>query len=45
MKQFTTNWALYNPLKPKKKKTNFIETEYMSEEIEQKIKLINKAFQ
>lgn len=44
MKQFTTNWALYDPLKTKKKKTDFIETEYVSEEIQYKIKLINKAF-
>jgi hypothetical protein len=42
--------TIYNKLgslwsiKIKKKKTNFIETEYITEEIQHKIKLINKAF-
>jgi len=44
MKQFTTNWAYFDPVKQKKKKTNFIETECLSEEIQHKIKLIEKAF-
>ena len=51
MTKFTTNWAFYepykpnDPFKPKKKKTNFIpETDKLSEEIQHKIKLINKAF-
>ncbi|MGD9130482.1 MAG: hypothetical protein PVH73_02785 [Candidatus Bathyarchaeota archaeon] len=44
MKQFTTNWALYDPLTPKKKEIVIVDTEYQSEEIRHKIKLIKKAF-
>jgi len=44
MKNFTTNWALYDPLNPKKKPTDCIESEVLSKEIQDKIKLIKKAF-
>ena len=44
MKNFTTNWALYDPLTPKKKQTENIESEVLSNEIEEKIKLIKRAF-
>ncbi len=44
MKNFTTNWLLYDPLKSKKKKAEVTESEVLSKEIQKKIKLINKAF-
>jgi hypothetical protein len=44
MKNFTTNWALYDALKSPKKKNNLIESEEVSDEIKNKIKLIKKAF-
>lgn len=44
MKYYTTNWALNDPLKTKKKKVNTIETEDLSKEIRYKLKLIEKAF-
>jgi len=44
MKNFTTNWLLYDPLKSKKKQAEVTESEVLSKEIQKKIKLINKAF-
>jgi hypothetical protein len=44
MKQITTNWLLYDPLKPKKKQAEHSEPEILSKEIQNKIKLIKKAF-
>ena len=44
MQQFTTNWALYDPLTPKKKHSQNIESEVLSNEIQEKIKMIKKAF-
>ena len=45
MQTFTTNWALYDPLTPKKKNKNFdTDSVFLSEEMQRKIKLITKAF-
>lgn len=45
MSKFSTNWALYDPLTPRKnKKINMMEMQIISDEIKKKIKLIEKAF-
>ena len=44
MKDFTTNWALYDPLTSKKKSEENIESKVLSNEIQEKIKLIKRAF-
>jgi len=44
LERFTTNWALYDPLTPKKKQTQLDEEIIISKEIQKKINLIKKAF-
>ena len=44
MSKFSTNWALYDPLTPKKKQIQMDEEISLSKEIQKKIKLIGKAF-
>ena len=45
MSKFSTNWALYDPLMLKKtKKQKWIDMEIISDDVEKKLKLIEKAF-
>jgi len=44
MKNFTTNWLLYDSLKSRKRQADVNEKEVLSKEIQKKIKLIEKAF-
>ena len=44
MKNFTTNWYLYNSLNPKNKPKEEAKTEVESKEIKNNIKWVKKAF-
>ena len=44
MRNFTTNWALYDSFKFTSNKSEMIESEELTDEIRNKIKLIKKAF-
>ena len=45
MSKFSTNWALYDPLTARKtKKQKLMETEIISDDVEKKLKLIEKPF-
>ena len=44
MKNFTTNWALYDPLTSKKNSEENFESDVLSKAIQEKIKLIKRAF-
>ena len=45
MSKFSTNWVLYDPLMPNKTKIQkLMDMEIISDDVEKKLKLIEKAF-